>query len=178
MRTWQRNHAGGNLCARVIEVTDTLYHAEAVDSREQTATLDDRARHTLSLAQERADEMVRRHLGHACAPTLCDEWHPTAARLAHGERFPLTRSDPIIEGPPENLLIIRRGRTAWADYLGRRLGGLSERVDFVWDRRFGERRRGSGPVTAERRAGDRRGPAPPVWNGQNFILVYSQDPGR
>jgi hypothetical protein len=178
MRIWQRNHAGGNLSARVIEVTDALYHAEAVDAHEQTVTLDDRLRHTLVLAQQRADEMVRRQLDHHCEPALCDEWHPVTERFTHGGRFPLKRSDPVLEGPPENLLIIRRGHTAWADYLGRRLGDLSERVDFLWDRRIGERRRNTAPVSTERRTRDRRGLPPPAWNGLNFILVYSLDPRR
>jgi hypothetical protein len=178
MLIWQRNHAGGNINTRVVRVTDTVYHAEAIDTSERLATLDDRLRHSLELAQARADEMTREHYGHHCQPHLCDEWHLVADGRVHGDAYPLKRSGPERGFAPDNVLIVRRGRTAWADYLARRLGSVGERVDFLWDRRYGERRRKSAVVPSDRRESDRRGPAPPVWNNLNFILVYALDPRR
>lgn len=178
MRIWQRNHAGGNISTRVVQVTDAVFHAEATDVREVTATLDDRLRHSLELAEARADEMARLHFDHQCQPHLCDDWHVVPDGHVHGGAFPLKKSDAE-QGPPDNVLIVRRGRTAWAEYLTRRLGTVGERVEFLWDRRYGERRRQSAPVGADRRASsDRRGPVPAVWNHLNFILMYSLDPRR
>ena len=85
MLIWQRNHVGGNTSTRVIQVTDALFHAEAVDERERIATLDDRLRPSLDLAQVRADEMARRHFGHECQPTRCDKWHAVVGGVRHGE---------------------------------------------------------------------------------------------
>jgi hypothetical protein len=178
MLIWQRNHAGGNISTRVVRVTDTAYHAEATDTRERLATLDDRLRHSLELAEDRADEMARQHFLHQCQPHLCDEWHMVPEGRVHGEAYPLKRSGPERGFPPDNILIVRRGRTAWADYLGRRLGSVSERVDFLWDRRYGDRRKQADTVPSDRRGSDRRGPAPPAWNNLNFILVYALDPRR
>ncbi len=173
MLIWQRNHAGGNISTRVIQVTDATFHAEATDERERTATLDDRLRTTLDLAQARADEMARRHFRHACEPNLCDRWHPIPGAVLHGEPYPL----PVETAEPEgaNLLVVERGRTAWADFLRRRLGSIGERVHFAWDRRVGERRRGADAVEADRRAGDRRTRPPLAWRTLHFVLVYSAD---
>lgn len=176
MRIWQRNHGGGNICSRVIEITDTAYHAEVTGGDERLATLDDRLRHSLDLAEARADEMVRHHFDHECRSHLCDRWHLVPTR-AHGESFPLMKADPE-HGPPEHILIVRRSRTAWADYLAGRLGNVGERVESLWDRRYGERRRGAVEVESDRRGNDRRGRAPRVWNRLNFILVYSLDVQR
>jgi len=178
MQVWQRNHAGGNITTRVVHVTDTLYHAEAVDERERTATLDDRGRPTLDLAQDRADEMARRHFGHECQPHLCDDWYHVPSGIVHGAPYPM----PVEPAPePEgatNILIVQRGRTAWADFLRRRLGGLIGQGDFRWDRRFGERRRHATSVATERRHDDRRGDPPTAWRALHFVLVYSVDPRR
>ncbi len=176
MQVWQRNHAGGNITTRVVHVTDTLYHASAVDEHERTATLDDRLRPTLDLAQVRADEMARDHFDHACQPHLCDEWHHVPNGVLHGAPYPLPA-----EAAPErepNILIVQRGRTAWADFLSRRLGSLVGQVDFAWDRRFGERRQQAARVQADRRQGDRRGRPPAAWQTLHFVLVFSVDPRR
>lgn len=179
MQIWQRNHAGGNISTRVIRVTDTVFHAEATDLREVLATLNDRLRHSLELAEARADEMAREQFQHQCHPRQCDDWHLVSEAAVHGERYPLTRPGlPPTPEPPDNVLVVRRGRTAWADFLLRRLGTVSEHVQFLWDRRYGERRRQRASVEADRRGSDRRGPMPPVWNNLNFILVYSLDPRR
>ena len=77
-----------------------------------------------------------------------------------------------------NILIVQRGRTAWVDFLRRRLGSIGEQVEFQWDRRFGERRRRAARIVADRRQGDRRGPPPIAWTTQHFVLVYSVDPRR
>ena len=172
MLIWQRNHVGGNVSARVIQVTDTMFHAEATDERERTATLEDRWRPTLDLAQVRADEMARRHFRHECQPNLCDKWHLVPGGVRHGEPYPL----PIETSPPvetSNLLVVERGRTAWADFLRRRLGSIGEQVNFAWDRRFGERRRGGNAVANDRRASDRRSRPPLAWRTLHFVLVYS-----
>jgi len=171
MLIWQRNHAGGNVSTRVIQVTDALFHAEATDERERTATLEDRLRTTLDLAQARADEMARRHFRHDCEANLCDRWHLVPGGVRHGEPYPL----PVETAEPEtaNLLVVERGRTAWADFLRRRLGSIGERVHFAWDRRVGERRRGTDPVEDDRRAGDRRTLPPLAWRTLHFVLVYS-----
>ena len=88
MHVWQRNHAGGNITTRVVHVTDTLFHADAVDDRERTATLDDRLRPTLDLAQARADEMTRRHFDHECQPHVCDDWHAVPGGIVDGSPYP------------------------------------------------------------------------------------------
>jgi len=171
MVIWQRNHAGGNISTRVIQVTDTLFHAEATDERERTATLDDRLRTTLDLAQARADEMARRHFRHDCEANLCDRWHLVPGGVRHGEPYPL----PVETHEPEsaNLLVVERGRTAWADFLRRRLGSIGEQVHVAWDRRVGERRIGGGDVDTDRRAGERRTRPPLAWRTLHFVLVYS-----
>ena len=171
MLIWQRNHAGGNVSTRVIQVTDALFHAEATDEHERTATLDDRLCPTLDLAQARADEMARRHFRHECEPNLCDGWHLIPGGVRHGEPYPL----PVDTAEPEsaNLLVVERGRTAWADFLRRRLGTLGERVQFAWDRRLGERRQRGDAVANDRRAGDRRTRPPLAWRTLHFVLVYS-----
>jgi hypothetical protein len=176
MRIWQRNHAGGNINGRVIEVTDAVYHAEAVDLEETTATLEDRVRHSLVLAEARADEMARELFHHDCREQHCDGWHLAAEGAAHGERYPLQRPDAAGGGQPENLVIVQRGRTAWADFLLRRLGSVSEHLEVCWDRRYGDRRRQAQPIELERRNGDRRKVAPPAWNNLNFILVPTLEP--
>lgn len=178
MHVWQRNHAGGNISTRVVRVTDTMFHAEATDLHESLATLNDRLRHSLELAQARADEMARQHFRHECRAHVCDDWHLVTDAAVHGEPYPLSRPGVAAPEPPDNVLIVRRGRTAWADFLLRRLGTVSEHMQFLWDRRYGERRRQRAPVEADRRSSDRRGPMPPAWNNLNFILVYSLDPRR
>lgn len=178
MQVWQRNHAGGNITTRVVHVTDTLFHADAFNQRERTATLDDRLRPTLDLAQARADEMVRRHFDHECQPHLCDDWHAVPGGIVHGGTYPMPCDTvPLPEGTV-NVLIVQRGRTAWVDFLRRRLGSIGEQVEFQWDRRFGERRRRRARVIDERRTTDRRGPPPVAWSTLHFVLVYSVDPRR
>ena len=176
MRIWQRNHGGGNICSRVIEVTDAAYHAEATGTDERLATLDDRLRHSLELAEARADDMARRHFDHECRGHQCDRWHPVPAS-GHGESFPLPRAELEL-GSPDHLLIVRRSRTAWVDYLAQRLGTLGARVEAQWDRRYGERRTRAVDVESDRRGPDRRGRPPRIWNRLNFILVSSIDAGR
>jgi hypothetical protein len=173
MLIWQRNHAGGNISTRVIQVTDALFHAEATDERERTATLEGRLRPTLDLAQARADEMARRHFRHDCDANLCDRWHLIPGGVRHGAPYPL----PVEAAEPEsaNLLVVERGRTAWADFLRQRLGSIGERVHFAWDRRLGERRRRGDAVELDRRAGDRRTRPPLAWRTLHFVLVYSAE---
>lgn len=173
MLIWQRNHAGGNISTRVIQVTDALFHAEATDEHERTATLEDRLRPTLDLAQARADEMVRRRFGHECQPNLCDQWHAIAGGVRHGEPYPLPAETADSTEASDNLLVVERGRTAWADYLRRRLGSIGQHVQIGWDRRFGERRCRDNAATPERRATDRRGRLPLAWRTLHFVLVSS-----
>jgi len=173
MQIWQRNHAGGNISTRVIRVTDATFHAEATDERERTATLEDRLRPTLDLAQARADEMARRHFRHECEPNLCDRWHAIPGAVLHGEPYPL----PVEHSEAEhaNLLVVERGRTAWADFLRLRLGSIGQRVHFAWDRRIGERRLSKEAVNGDRRAGDRRTRPPLAWRTLHFVLVYAAE---
>ena len=174
MLIWQRNHAGGNVSTRVIQVTDATFHAEATDERERTATLEDRWRPTLDLAQVRADEMARRHFRHECQPNLCDKWHLIPGSVRHGEPYPLpVETSPSVERA--NRLVVERGRTAWADFLCRRLGTLGERLEFCWDRRVGERRRRGDTVASERRTSDRRSRPPIAWRTLHFVLVYAAE---
>jgi hypothetical protein len=55
---------------------------------------------------------------------------------------------------PAHLLIVPRADLQLFDYLSRRLSGVP-RVEVIFDRRAGERRRSSRPA-ADRRRGDRR----------------------
>lgn len=178
MQVWQRNHAGGNISTRVIQVTDALFHAEATGFGERTATLADRLRPTLDLAQARADEMARRHFDHVCQPQLCDEWHLVRGGVTHGAPYPLPTEAPAPGDLSGNVLIVQRGRTAWVDFLRRRLGTIGEQVEFLWDRRLGERRRLRAAVHPDRRGRDRRNAPPVAWRTLHFVLVYSTDPRR
>src|SRR3972149_6399042 len=92
MRIWQRNPLAGDISARVIEVGPDLFHAEASDTRERSATLEDRLRPSLDLAQARADEMARQVLGHVCQLHVCDEWHLVRERLEHATPYPIAGS--------------------------------------------------------------------------------------
>ena len=58
---------------------------------------------------------------------------------------------------PAHLLIVPRADPQLFDYLSRRLSGVP-RVEVIFDRRAGERRRSIRPAT-DRRRGDRRSPA-------------------
>jgi len=175
MHIWQRNHAGGNIYTRVIQVTDTLFHAEAVGSSERLVTLDDRMRVTLDLAQARADEMIRRHLDHECQPHLCDVWHPVRETARHGIPYPITMRGGALSDP-SSILIVQRGHTAWVDFLRRRLDSLSADIAFSWDRRFRERRLRRDAIDRDRRGGDRRGSPPVAWQTLHFVLATLDSP--
>jgi hypothetical protein len=58
---------------------------------------------------------------------------------------------------PAHLVIVPRADPDLFDYLSRRLSGVP-RVELIFDRRAGERRRAVRPAT-DRRRGDRRTPA-------------------
>ena len=58
---------------------------------------------------------------------------------------------------PAHLLIVPRADPDLFDYLSRRLSGVP-RVEIIFDRRAGERRRSVRPAT-DRRRGERRSPA-------------------
>jgi hypothetical protein len=175
MHIWQRNHAGGNIYTRVIQVTDTLFHAEAVESSECLVTFDDRMRATLDLAQARADEMVRRQLNHECQPHLCDAWHPLGEVVQHGAPYPIGKRGRA-PSDPSSILIVQRGRTAWVDFLRRRLDSLSADIAFSWDRRFEQRRRRRDAVDLDRRGSDRRGSPPVAWQTLHFVLTTLDSP--
>jgi hypothetical protein len=74
---------------------------------------------------------------------------------------------------PRYLLIIRRDRPE----VFAKLHPLAEgHVTFVRDRRRGERRAQVAPVTAERRAHDRRGDPPSTWAVLGFVLHRVEEP--
>ena len=77
---------------------------------------------------------------------------------------------------PAHLLIVPRADTELFDYLSRRLSGVS-RVEVIFDRRSGERRRAVRPAT-DRRRGERRSPAFRVNTTLGCTMIAVEREGR
>jgi hypothetical protein len=77
---------------------------------------------------------------------------------------------------PAHLLIVPRADPQLFDYLSRRLSGVA-RVEVIFDRRAGERRRSSRPVT-DRRRGDRRSSAFRVNTTLGCTMIAVEREGR
>jgi hypothetical protein len=77
---------------------------------------------------------------------------------------------------PAHLLIVPRADPQLFDYLSRRLSGVP-RVEVIFDRRAGERRRSSRPVT-DRRRGDRRSSAFRVNTTLGCTMIAVEREGR
>ena len=87
------------------------------------------------------------------------------------------RDGPILLGegdfdPPMSkalLLIVRRGAFTRFHALKEKAADL--KVVLAWDRRKGERRRGSGAGAVDRRLGDRRKQPPFTWDTADFLVA-------
>ena len=82
------------------------------------------------------------------------------------------RGAPQPQSPVRLLVIVRRGETERFNLLEQELG--EEAVRVVWDRRVGERRRGT-TIPDDRRRGERRGKPPATWSTLDFTIV--REPG-
>lgn len=78
------------------------------------------------------------------------------------------------ESPPPVclLVIVRRGATERFELLRQELA--EETVRVVWDRRVGDRRRGT-TIPDDRRRSERRGRSSATWNTLDFTIV--REPG-
>ena len=72
------------------------------------------------------------------------------------------------------LAIIRRGRGEL--FVGLDICSADPGIDAVWDRRLGERRCRVERVNGERRAQERRGPAPASWRWPGVVIIEPPDP--
>jgi len=79
-------------------------------------------------------------------------------------------SEPQV--PARLLVIVRRGETERYELLQQELA--EETVRVVWDRRVGERRRGT-TIPDDRRRSERRGKPPATWSTLDFTIV--REPG-
>jgi len=77
---------------------------------------------------------------------------------------------------PAHLLIVPRADPQLFDYLSRRLSGVP-RVEVIFDRREGERRRSIRPAT-DRRRGERRSPAFRVPTTLGCAMIAVEREGR
>jgi hypothetical protein len=73
---------------------------------------------------------------------------------------------------PQYLLIVRHGHEELFLALRDRLEEAP--VQVIWDRRVGERRRGSEGVSPERRRGERRGPGLGLRHLLGFLLAWGE----
>lgn len=65
-------------------------------------------------------------------------------------------------------IVVRRGALRRFDALVRKTAELP--VTISWDRRTDKRRTSDEPSAVERRAGDRRKPAPFTWEAADFVV--------